>query len=137
MGDAVGSTVVFVFGTFLGFHVVGGSAAIISGAKLLIGSLEGVDNGDMWGRPVQALYEDGGQWDEAVHPDDRLRIREAWTRMIDQENSYEEEVGNSLSEWASHSCCWQGALTQAYSKSSEEAQHSQRREGPANLMRNF
>ena len=39
--------------------------------------------------------------------------------------------------WANHSWCWQGTLTQAYSKSSEEAQRSQRREGPANLMRNF
>ena len=44
----------------------------------------------IWERPVQDLYDDVVQWDEAVHPDDRLRIQEAWKRMVDQGDRYEE-----------------------------------------------
>ncbi|MDK1030347.1 MAG: PAS domain-containing protein, partial [Anaerolineae bacterium] len=45
----------------------------------------------IWGRPVQELYEDFGQLDEGIHPDDRLRIQEAWARMVDQGDRCEEE----------------------------------------------
>ena len=45
----------------------------------------------IWGRPVQKLYEDAGQLDDGIHAEDRLRIREAWARMIDQGERCEEE----------------------------------------------
>ncbi|MCH7696507.1 MAG: PAS domain-containing protein, partial [Proteobacteria bacterium] len=45
----------------------------------------------IWGRPVQDLYEDYRHWDEGIHPDDRPRVQEAWARMKDQGDRYEEE----------------------------------------------
>ncbi len=45
----------------------------------------------VWGRPLQHLYEDEGQWDEGIHPDDRVRVRESWERMVEQGEHYEEE----------------------------------------------
>ncbi|MFB3042451.1 MAG: EAL domain-containing protein, partial [Candidatus Poribacteria bacterium] len=45
----------------------------------------------IWGRPVQDLYEDYRVTDEGIHPDDRLRIQEAWMRMVKQGDRYEEE----------------------------------------------
>ena len=45
----------------------------------------------IWGRPVQDLYEDYRHWDEGIHPDDRPRIQEAWAQMKEQGDRYEEE----------------------------------------------
>ncbi|MCH7697012.1 MAG: diguanylate cyclase, partial [Proteobacteria bacterium] len=45
----------------------------------------------IWGRPVQDLYEDYRVTDEGIHPDDRVRIQEAWVRMVEQGDRYEEE----------------------------------------------
>ncbi len=45
----------------------------------------------IWGRPVQQLYEDGGQWDAGVHPDDLERVVETWTRMKEKGVRYDEQ----------------------------------------------
>ncbi|MDK1030356.1 MAG: PAS domain-containing protein, partial [Anaerolineae bacterium] len=45
----------------------------------------------IWGRSVQDLYEDVGQWSEGIHPDDRQRVEESWARTVGQGGDYYEE----------------------------------------------
>ena len=45
----------------------------------------------IWGRPVQQLYEDVGQWEEGVFPDDLPRMRVCWARMKETGERYDEQ----------------------------------------------
>src|SRR5260370_21095896 len=36
----------------------------------------------VWGRPVEALYRDARLWTEAIHPEDRARVADTFTRWI-------------------------------------------------------
>jgi two-component system, cell cycle sensor histidine kinase and response regulator CckA len=43
----------------------------------------------VWGRPVETLYRNARAWLEAIHPDDRERVRTAMSRQA--EGTYDEE----------------------------------------------
>ncbi|MGG7604254.1 ATP-binding response regulator [Massilia sp. BKSP1R2A-1] len=38
---------------------------------------------DIWGRSVDSLRQEPGGWLDAVHPDDRERVQERWSRLLD------------------------------------------------------